>query len=200
MGPTDRRVVTQKQEDAYSTTAPKVYDPILMNWDDPGVGATMVAPYTMSGWGMIKQDEQRGVFNFIKDLALIVFGELLSTVGSVLFSVAQAVGANIKVDQICTAQTYVSYRYVGKEGKVWTENLMWATWFETRSREVYKHFWGTYVCTNNFQRQATVDYLPPAYSWIRFNESASYNNNSLIASTAYNNWFFKRFWTIEFGY
>lgn len=199
-GPTDRRIVTQKEEDAHSQVVPKIYTPMILNWDDPGVGATKVVSYSMPGLGMIRQDQRSGIYSLIKDVSLIVVGLKLTTVQNIIMSVVQAVGASISIDRLVTAQTFISYRYVGKEGQVWTESLVWQTWFDTRSREVYKHYWGTYVCHNNFQRQATVDFLPPLHSWIRFDASPSYHNDSLIAHRAFDNWFHKRAWTVEYGY
>jgi hypothetical protein len=169
---------------------------------DPEVGATDIEYWVASGGGLIEADKKEGVFNLIKSVSMSVFGSFVkTTVGQVVFALADAVGVILDQTQRVEAKTYHSFRYIAKAGLVYTENEQWDWFFESRSREVFKHTWGSFYDTQGYTHTIAIDYTRPnGYEPVYTQFAAHYNDNTYIMNRARDIWAYGWAKEIEYGY
>ncbi|TYS50073.1 hypothetical protein [Bacillus infantis] len=155
---------------------------------DPGTGSTKVVSYAYAGGGLIEKGQKSGIASAIWDSTIVVVAAIVTPVASVVGSVAEIFSDQVAKDQYTTAKTYISYRYIGKEGHVYG-NGKWNYWWDTLSRQNYKHYFAAYVSTKGVTRTSTKDYtMDKGYSPVKTDWSANYNSSSTITSRAYYNW------------
>lgn len=155
-------------------------------------GTSKIVNYAYAGTGVIDtaEDTESGVFNNIKGLAMTIAGEFVDTAGSVIIGAADVASTYIKFDQYSTAKTYKSYRYIGKETQIYTTSG-WKKYYDARSRQTYKHYFGTYVTTSGSTRTDTTDYtFDRGYSPIKTIYSANYKNDTELRNRGWYNWKF----------
>jgi|GEM_PF-1792125 len=201
------KIVTEKEEKKLSeknANTNKIYfeesDDVELFSEDPGIGATDVVPYAYGNGTIIIEDDESGTFNVIKDIAMTVAGIFVDRVGGVVLDIAEMLGEAVAPEKYARAKTMKSYRYIGKEGRVYTGSS-WGVYWDTRSREIYKHYFASFSDPEGYTHTDTKDYTRPnGYGPVTTNWSEHYFDDDYIEQTAYNNWKYNRYWVVETGY
>lgn len=136
-------------------------------------------------WG----DQRTGIWLNIAGLALSIGGVYVKSVYLVVASVAASLAQT--VNEVSNSQTTArvghSYRYLVKEGRVFTVSG-WMTYYTSISRQWFSHDYAIYIDTNNFTRQNAVDNFgdgPFNTNW-----APNYSNNNHIELQALNRWYY----------
>jgi hypothetical protein len=160
------------------------------NYQDPGVGSTQIVTYRYSNGYLVEQDQESGIYSSIKDYAMIIIGAVVDKVSGVVISVADMLVEQIDTNKYVTAKTYTSHSYFGKEGQVWASTKTWQTWFDSRSRDSFKHYYSSFVGTDGYTHTGQKDYIPPnGYGPTLTEYSPHYFDNSWIMNKAWENWY-----------
>jgi hypothetical protein len=118
---------------------------------------------------------------------MTVLGYYVDNDEGVILGAADVLASQIDFDQYVTAKTFKSYRYIGKEGQVY-DYSGWEKHYDARSRQVYKHYLGTYVTEDSSTRTDSTDYTHDrGYSPVTTNDSPNFNNESELEERAWYN-------------
>lgn len=154
------------------------------------IGQYRLVPYTASDNppSIYWDDQKIGNFLSISGYLLFIVGFWWKSVGFVILSVAQTLGQvydDINQNANATARVGHSYRYLVKEGQIYT-TYGWQCYYVSTSREWYAHGYGIYADKNNITRQNAADF---GYAG-RTDYAPNYNNNGEISYQAQYRWYY----------
>jgi hypothetical protein len=223
------QVVTEEEETSLDTTATPalqyegttIYEPTYMeiqmaakkNATDPispgpnyyqeyPDGTTSISKYAYSNGTLIQQDLDQGIANSIWSNGVTVAGFAFKTVGGVLVESANRLVTSIDKYRESTVYAYKSYRYIGKEAKVYNRGS-WSKWYEAKSRENFAHTYSSWVNSSGYTKTIQIDFTRDnGYYPVVTNFSPNYNNDSELKNRAWTNWYkgYKYYSYPEYGY
>ncbi len=103
---------------------------------------------------------------------------------SIVLSIVSLVGSAIDVSRPVQARTMVSHLVHYCDGEVWN-GVAFVLAYRTAKRDSFKHYWSQYFDTAGYARQGIRDEVPPSYAPFTSQQSANYNNASVIRTRAY---------------
>ncbi len=136
--------------------------------------------------GLIKQDSQNAnLISLASNVFISVLGVKYTLQGAVL-GVASAFGNSVMANKPVNAITYISYETTTKAGQFndWTIGGRWCDFFTSTKRKYYRHDYAVYTDSNGYQRQRTLDRVPPAYSPVKTVTQNKFNDAAGIKSSA----------------
>jgi len=165
-------------------------------------GTTSISNYAYSNGTLIKQDTEEGILNNIWSKGMYVAGYIFKTVGGLVIDAADAALTTIDKSRGSTVYTYKSYRYIGKDVKVY-DHPSWIKWYEAKSRQNFAHSLSTWVNTAGYTKTKSIDYdYDSGFNPVKTEFSTNYNNSSVLKNRAWTNWYkdYRYYKYPEYGY
>ncbi|WP_096156484.1 MULTISPECIES: hypothetical protein [Bacillus] len=164
-----------------------------MNSLDPGPGAVRVNGYLIGASGTNFAQQEKGIFDSIKNIAMYVVVSgvktFVTTAGNVILDLAGIISTDVNTKSSVTSTISYSLTYPGKEGQIYNSNKTWTSKYDARSRYTWKHYYGIWQDRNGQARQYVYDYTTRnGHSPVKREYSPNYSNNTYIANEAYRRW------------
>lgn len=154
---------------------------------DPGLGATKLDIYRWSNGTTYHADSISGLANDIWNAALAILTVFQTTAGSILQALLDFSSHTIDKYKSSTSILRYSHSYPDKNVSVYTASG-WVLYVTSRSREWYKHYWGSWADTGGVTRTSSLDFLPPGYPPVAIDYAPHYHDHAWLFNTAYIRW------------
>lgn len=127
-----------------------------------------------------------GVFVDIASNVLSIATYFMTTAGSIITDIANALGVTIYESGGSTAKTQHSYGTWEKRAQIWTYGGVWNTYYTAISRPWYGYAWASFLDSNG---QTHPGYDPYHYHEnVHTDFSPNYQNDTYLCQIAYSIW------------
>ncbi|MEW6724904.1 MAG: hypothetical protein AB1331_08340 [Bacillota bacterium] len=145
------------------------------------VGETRIVMHYGNANTIYWDDHTGGLISVIGTTMLTIFSYWGKLAGTIIAATVTVAGIPQDDEQYCEAEMGHSYRYIEKRAQVFTSNLIWETYYSSRSREWYAHERGLYTDAMGYTHQRSFDYTD---SPINVNWAPHYSDDSWLLGEA----------------